>query len=159
MTVLHNRTSRLSLLLGFTSAREQMAEIRLEVEDLRFRRLAATAYADGVRLYPGERISSEELLVRGGRDPLSLLEGYAQALGENMGARKAKEIPTGWCSWYYFYGENGARETLSNAKEAGDLPLEYFLIDDGHQEEIGDWLCYEFPVSPLQGARRMGAPG
>jgi len=155
MTVLHNRTSKLSLLLGFTSAREQMAEIRLEVEGLLFRRLAATAYADGVRLHPGERISSEELLVRGGRDPLSLLEGYAQALGENMGARKAKEIPTGWCSWYYFYGENGARETLANAKGAGDLSLDYCLIDDGHQKEIGDWLVTDGGKFP-QGMKRVG---
>lgn len=154
VTILHNRTSRLSLLLGFISAREQMSEIRLEVEGLRFRRLIATAHADGVRLHPGERISSEELLVGVGRDPTSLLEDYARVLGEEMGARKVNEIPTGWCSWYYFYGQNDAEQTLSNVKGVGDLPLDYFLIDDGHQGEIGDWLLTDEGKFP-QGMKRM----
>ena len=53
---------------------------------------------------------------------------------------------TGWCSWYSLYASIDAptiREHLAAAKtfrDAHEVPLEVFLIDDGFTPEMGDWL-------------------
>ncbi len=134
-------TSNLSLLLGFITTKDQLAEIRLQA-DAGFRRLAAISYADGLTLQSGERLSSELLLIASGDWPLALLERYAEALGERMRARYGEEPLTGWCAWYYFYGENTERDILANLKGIKDerLPLSCILVDDGYQRAIGDWL-------------------
>ncbi|HID86837.1 MAG TPA: alpha-galactosidase [Anaerolineae bacterium] len=104
--------------------------------------LEAICHADGVTLAPGERLISEPLLVAADEDPLALLDRYATHLGERMEARVPPRPPTGWCSWYYFYGENSEADVLANmvgiARER--LPLEVILIDDGYETAIGDWL-------------------
>jgi alpha-galactosidase len=53
---------------------------------------------------------------------------------------------TGWCSWYNLYAaidEAAIREHLAAAaafREARQVPLDVFLIDDGFTPEMGDWL-------------------
>ncbi len=130
------------LLLGFVTAADQLAEIRLDLNREEFSDLVAVCYADGVTIQPDEKLPSEHLLVATGEDPLALLEGWAERLGEAMGARIEGEIPTGWCSWYYFYGENTAADVLDNMAKMDEeaLPLKYILVDDGYQAAIGDWL-------------------
>ncbi len=154
-----------NLLLGFVTAADQLAEIRLMLDKgERFAALAARCFADGVTIAPGQSLLSERLVIAAGDSPLDLLEGYAQALGETMGARRGGPIPTGWCSWYYFYGENTARDVLDNlaaAIETG-LPLEYILVDDGYQTAIGDWLSVDeekFPQGMEALAERIRAAG
>ena len=52
------------------------------------------------------------------------------------------QVPTGWCSWYYYYTNISEKIILDNLNEIRNknLPLEFFQIDDGYQKEIGDWL-------------------
>ncbi len=140
--VLHDRDSRTSLLLGFITAKDQLAEVRLRADAEGFRYLAGICYTDGLTLAPGESLTSERLLLATADDPLKLLELYGTSLGQAMAARQMGEIPTGWCSWYYFYGENTEEDVLANLEEIERqaLPLEVMLIDDGYQREIGDWL-------------------
>jgi alpha-galactosidase len=141
-TILCDRDSRMSLLVGFITAKDQLAEVRLEADTDGFQQLAAICHADGLTLPPGASLSSERLLLAINDDPLALLELYGTSLGQAMDARQVREIPVGWCSWYYFYGENRADDVVANldaAREQG-LPLEVMLIDDGYQREIGDWL-------------------
>lgn len=49
---------------------------------------------------------------------------------------------TGWTSWYNYYteiNEDIILENLDNLSGCG-LPFDFFQIDDGWQEAIGDWL-------------------
>lgn len=142
---LARRRGARGLLLGFVTAADQLAEIRLDADVKTFRSLAAICYADGITLEPQETLRSEHLVIQAGDNPLDLLESYAERLGESMHARPAKAIPTGWCTWYYFFGENGEKEVLENVAEMQRerLPLEYVLIDDGYQSAIGDWLTLQ----------------
>ncbi len=155
----------MAMLIGFIGAREQLSEILLDAgQGL----VIARCHLDGVPLGPGETISSEVLLLRVGDDPLALLEGWAATIGQEMEARVPTLPPTGWCSWYYFYGRNTARDVLDNLQVMvqHDLPLDVVLLDDGYQAAIGDWLLLDgarFPhgMEPLsqavrQAGRRLG---
>jgi len=139
------RSGARGLLLGFVTAADQLAQLRLAANIETFNRLEAVCYADGITLGPGESLRSETLSIAAGDDPLILLEEYADRLGHLMEARSPKEVPTGWCSWYYFFGENGEGEILENLAELDreGLPLDYVLIDDGYQKAIGDWLTLD----------------
>ncbi len=59
-------------------------------------------------------------------------------------------MPTGWCSWYYYYAkvtEKDVTENLGSAAEHfRDRGLQYIQIDDGYQRAAGDWDMNEkFP--------------
>ena len=167
VTVIAPRSSlsRINLLAGFITLADQLAEVRLELdEQLRFARLQAVCYADGVTLQPGECLFSERLTLAAGDDPLALLESHAARVGETMHTRPADNPPTGWCTWYYFYGENTAADVLDNLHliEKERLPLDYVLIDDGYQAAIGDWLhvdAEKFPDGMAALARQIRATG
>lgn len=62
----------------------------------------------------------------------------------------ASEIPkprvepcTGWTSWYNYYTAVTQANVLENLASFSSrkLPINYFQIDDGFQEAVGDWLC------------------
>lgn len=145
------------LLLGFITAHNQLSEIRLDLTDGEFQALRATSYADDHPLAPGESYASERLLIRPDNNPLELLRYYAARLGEAMGARVPERVPTGWCTWYYFYGEDRTHDIEANLKslERYQLPLEYVLIDDGYQSAIGDWLTPNLEKYP-EGMAALG---
>lgn len=130
---------RTALLLGFVTAKDQLAEIRLRADGSE---LTARCHLDGVPLSPGATLRTEVLRVEAGPDPLQLLEAWAEAIGQEMHARRPAHVPTGWCTWYYFYGENTADDVLDNLSAVADhrLPLDVILIDDGYQTAIGDWF-------------------
>jgi alpha-galactosidase len=154
-----------ALLLGFVSAADQLAEVRLRVRDnLRFQSLCAVSFADGVPLAPGEKLSSEALLLKAGNAPLALLDLYAARLGETMEARAAAKVPSGWCTWYYFFGEETADNVLANLArmEKERLPLDVILIDDGYETDIGDWLDVDsakYPQGMQTIAQQIAAAG
>ncbi|MGB9776773.1 MAG: alpha-galactosidase [Anaerolineae bacterium] len=128
-----------ALLLGFVTAKDQLAEIRLRTDGSE---LTARCHLDGVLLPPGASLRTEVLWVTAGSDPLRLLEAWAEAIGQEMHARRPAEVPTGWCTWYTFYGENTADDVLDNLRAIaeGSLPLAVILLDDGYQTAIGDWF-------------------
>lgn len=163
-TVISPKSAKPSLLLGFVTAGDQLSEIRLEVEREGFLGLEAICHADGVALAPGAKLTSEQLLVAAGHDPLALLDRYTTRLGQNMEARIPAQIPIGWCSWYYFYGENSSADVLANVEgiDQERLPLEVILIDDGYEAAIGDWLIPDgekFPEGMGWLAQRIRAAG
>ncbi|HEX7593724.1 MAG TPA: glycoside hydrolase family 36 protein, partial [Anaerolineae bacterium] len=139
-----------SLLLGFITTANQLSEIRLQLDGDTFRRLDATAFADGARVEPGETWVSEKLVLAFDDDPLALLEHYATRLGETMHARVSVAPLTGWCTWYYFFGENTERDVIANLERlrAERLPLDVILIDDGYQTSDGDWTSSDAAKFP-----------
>lgn len=129
------------LLLGFVTGADQLAEIILDADD-HFRGLTATCYADGIPLAPGGSLRSERLRIAIGPDGWGSLEAWAARTGELMGARVPEKTPTGWCTWYYYFGFNTAQDVYANlnAMRRHHLPLELVMIDDGYQAAVGDWL-------------------
>lgn len=142
-------SSVVGLLLGFVTAAHQLSEIRLQLAAEEFLRLEAIAYCDGVRVDPGDTFTSEKLRVAFG-DGLTLLDDYAKSLGENMRARIPAQPLTGWCTWYYFFGENTERDVLANLERlrAERLPLGIIVIDDGYQTSDGDWTSVDAEKFP-----------
>lgn len=132
---------RASLLVGFVTAAQQLAEIRVHM-DADVPELTARCHCDGLRLEPGDSLSSETLVLRSGPDPLALLEAWADDMGNQMEARVPPNFPTGWCTWYTFYGRDTASDVADSlqAIKDFDLPLDVVLIDDGYQTAIGDWF-------------------
>lgn len=127
------------LAAGFVTASDQLGAIRTRVLDTGIY-LAAICFADGIPLAPGATLRSEKLLVAWG-DPLELLEEMAARLGQAGHARIPARASTGWCSWYMYYGTNTDADVRANLEAARreQLPLEWFLLDDGYQNAIGDW--------------------
>lgn len=82
--------------------------------------------------------------------PEDALEKFGAAFAKKAGIKRRLEpVPTGWCSWYYYFTGITEENILQNLRElkTKNLPVEFFQIDDGYQREIGDWLiCNEkFP--------------
>ncbi len=144
VTVVSTSTAqgRAALLVGFVTTERQLAEVRLKEDGSE---LIARCHFDGIRLEPGDSARSELLVIQAGPDPLELLEWWSTETGLQMGGRIPKDPPTGWCSWYTFYGENTAEDVVNNvaAIEGHDLPLDVILIDDGYQTAIGDWFSLD----------------
>lgn len=105
-------------------------------------------------------------------EPMALFEGEAVEQACRRWSRTlAAETPTppriperrltGWCSWYNLYAaidEAAILDHLAGAarfRDAHDVPLDIFLIDDGFTPEMGDWLDVkpQFPrgMAPLIG--------
>lgn len=133
---------RAHLLLGFVSGAEQLAEITFDMVDQRACHIAATCHTDGVALDPGASVRSERLRVATGPDGWNCLSTWAERTGEVMRARVPDKTPTGWCTWYYYFGDNTAQDVYANlnAIRRHHLPLNLVMVDDGYQGAVGDWM-------------------
>jgi alpha-galactosidase len=96
----------------------------------------------GAEIAPGESLELPPLLVTDGRDPLALMKRFADEVASELQARVPDHVPTGWCSWYYFYNRVTEADILENldAMARARHPAEYVQIDDGFQNHTGDWL-------------------
>lgn len=137
-------------LLGFVGSRRAFGVLDLEVDEAGEVDeggevgLTATSSFDGVLLGPGGEVAAEPLLVGLGHDAVGLLERWAEELGRRMEARVPAHPPSGWCSWYYYWGrvtEADVRENLAEVERLEPVVhLDYVMVDDGHQRKVGDWL-------------------
>lgn len=91
---------------------------------------------------PGQSLALPPLYLADGADMYVLAEGYADAVAEELVARVPASVPTGWCSWYYFYNRVTEADIVANLEEMQRTghPAEYVQIDDGYQSATGDWL-------------------
>ncbi|MDP2950603.1 MAG: alpha-galactosidase, partial [Chloroflexota bacterium] len=143
-------TTGSSLLAGFITTADQFSQVWLDVSR---RSLSALSFADGISVGPGQTLASEKLLVDVCGPPLDALARYGQTLGRQMGALGWDHVPTGWCSWYYYWGGISEEAMLENleflSRHRDELPVEYIQLDDGFQADIGDWttLNQKFPHS------------
>ena len=53
-----------------------------------------------------------------------------------------RELPTGWCSWYYYFTKVSEANIVENLAAAAERDVEWrsFQIDGGFETAIGDWL-------------------
>ncbi len=117
-------------------------EIEMDADESRVERLALVFDLEGAVIAPGERLELPPLLLTEGHDARDLIEEYADEVATEMGARVPDHVPTGWCSWYYFYNRVSEADVVANleAMVRESHPAEYVQIDDGFQAHTGDWL-------------------
>ncbi|MGI8926439.1 MAG: glycoside hydrolase family 36 protein [Tepidiformaceae bacterium] len=138
-------------------------EVELDEDEETVTSIAFVFDLRGAILEPGEAVALPPVLLVTGRDPVILMEAYAAEAGRVMGARMPAHVPTGWCSWYYFYGAVSEADVIANLEEMARSahPAEYIQIDDGYQSQTGDWLTAnaKFPSGMGALASRIGAAG
>lgn len=151
VVVLNDRADGYSLLAGFISSADQISRFAVELAASGVSRFAAHSCCDGIEVDPGEKVFSEELVLLDGHDGYALLERFAALWGERMKALSWDHVPTGWCSWYYYFSNITENDMLENirflAARKAEFPVEFIQLDDGYQSASGDWLeCNEkFP--------------
>jgi alpha-galactosidase len=90
------------------------------------------------------------------------LAAVAELLAGRLVVSDLKALPAGWCSWYTYWNTVTADDILANLAviEEADLGIEVVQIDDGYQEDIGDWLDYRPAFGDLDDvARRIRDTG
>ncbi|MGQ9571876.1 MAG: glycoside hydrolase family 36 protein [Dehalococcoidia bacterium] len=160
--VVADPTTGASILAGFITAADQLSQLRL---DAGRRSLLALSFADGITVAPGQSLLSEKLLVDVTGPPLEALSRYGDALASQMGALDWPHMPSGWCSWYYYFAGVSEQAVLDNLEflsaHRDELPLEYVQLDDGYQADIGDWTTIndKFPHGLAWLAERIHQEG
>ncbi|MCC7076553.1 MAG: alpha-galactosidase [Acidimicrobiia bacterium] len=150
---------------GFVTSARQLNGIEVDVRGGVQRSLVATCDMDGIELPPGETIQTEVLRVVAGASGEAVLATLADELGTRMHARVPSRPPAGWCSWYHYYTkvtQAAVEENLESCASLRDrVPLDYVMIDDGHQAHIGDWLDTnaKFPDGMAALAGKISAAG
>lgn len=162
-TLIAKKGDEQATLLGFETGAKQFSQIRFGVQGTRVVHVRAVAYGDGAQLDAGGVFESERLMIGFG-DASALYQEYAERVAKNMGRRGTQSTLQGWCSWYYYFGENTADDVRANmaAAVAQELPLDVILIDDGYQTAIGDWTSIQaekFPDGMAPLAKEIRAAG
>ncbi|GIW13571.1 MAG: hypothetical protein KatS3mg062_1010 [Tepidiforma sp.] len=138
-------------------------EVTLDPAETTLTRIALVVHLDGLELAPGESLVLPPIALREGHDPLALIEQYADHVAERMHARVPDRVPTGWCSWYYFYNRVSEADVLANLEEMARErhPAEVVQVDDGYQSCTGDWLTPNdrFPSGMAALAERIRQAG
>ncbi|HXF68173.1 MAG TPA: glycoside hydrolase family 36 protein [Thermoflexus sp.] len=157
-----------ALIVGQITTADQFVKIELDLR--RTPQLSVYAELDGIPLGPDEEIASEWIWVewRNATDP-DPFGRYAEAVARAMRPRARAPVPSGWCSWYFYYTHVRDRDILDNlhalAARRNQIPIDVIQIDDGFQAAVGDWIRFSarFPkgVAPLaQAIRETGfTPG
>lgn len=136
-----------AFLWGFVTASRLPSRVGfgLEPGGEKWGEITASCDCENRERAPGESIKSELLYIDVAGCALDAMERYAEVLAHLGGARTGPgEVPTGWCSWYYFFADVTQEDVLSNlryiAAHRDKYPLRYVQIDDGYQKHWGDWL-------------------
>lgn len=135
----------------------------LDSGETRLQSLTISWDLEATSLAPGESLTLPAVLLLEGRDPWALMEQYARVVAEEMHARVPGQVPTGWCSWYYFYNRVSEADIRANLADMmrERHPAEFVQIDDGFQAATGDWLTpnEKFPSGMAALAAEIAAAG
>ena len=154
-----------ALVIGSLRTDRFFCDIRLHCRegDETLGRLSLTFPMEGTALAPGERLDLPPILVGDGHDTYRLLEAYGDRAAVEMGARVPATVPSGWCSWYYFYNRVSEADIVANLEtmRATNHPADYVQVDDGYQSHTGDWLVpnEKFPAGMASLAARISEAG
>lgn len=98
--------------------------------------------ADGTPLEP--------LLILGEGSAVQRLDRYADLVSRENGVTLAAWNPVGWCSWYHYFANVTWWDIEINLDLArGRYPFEVFQVDDGYEQDIGDWTDRRRPWPEL----------
>jgi alpha-galactosidase len=86
----------------------------------------------------------EPLAVLRGGAVEDLLDVYGTLVKKENRVRINPWNPVGWCSWYHYFGNLTWDDVVRNVETARKLknafPFEVFQVDDGYEQDIGDWM-------------------
>ncbi len=128
--------------LGFTTFNELFGEITL-CENGWFE---AYANVEENLVYPNSAVKTDKCFICIKRGDVDILTTYGKRIAKENPLKNRCELPTGWCSWYYYGPKISEEKILENTALAKKhrLPIKYIQIDDGWQKCYGDWVENEF---------------
>ena len=134
-----------NMLLGFLSSKIAHPFFVVEGRDL-------VGYLEYFDTSFNKAISLEPLVVLEGEAVESLLERYGSLINTENKIKISPWNPVGWCSWYQYFGKLEWQDILKNldiAKNEKGFPFELFQIDDGYEQDIGDWMTTKQGYPPI----------
>lgn len=112
----------------------------------------ARQYTEFADFKAGTVLKSDVFCITYCEDPISALENYSDLICSHSPIPPTKqfEVPSGYCTWYYFLGDINEsiieNATTEMARHSVSLPVKYIQIDDGWQKCYGEWEAGEkFP--------------
>ncbi len=156
-SVLNNIQSHDALVIGYTTFDNQLSEVSAfgrKEEEKRLAQIVATCKLDAIPLTEKDTILSEEMQVLVSEDALTSLSLYMDIVSNRMEALTWEKVPTGWCTWYFYYTQVDEIEVMENTEFlAKRYPekIEWIQIDDGFQKSVGDWEENQRFSSGLEG--------
>lgn len=140
--ILGKPASDLHLLIGQSAPFDQFLRIRATFPDAGDRAPCLDIEHDfgGQTLAPGQEISLDPVLILADTHVNRLQDRYFGMI--RVPAVEQMPLPTGWCSWYYYYTRISKSEMLANIDAARNhkVTWSHFVLDDGYQPRVGDWL-------------------
>jgi len=149
-----------SMLLGFLTNYQATNFFRTDTPNTEFATIGMQTVSDvkTVILRPKGELQSDELLISLQSSPFDNLQEYGEYLPAfapfvyKPFTPKGKQpvtltdrsgVPTGWCSWYYYYQNISEDSILQNlnvvAESLKESGAKYIQIDDGYQIAAGEW--------------------
>ncbi len=105
-----------------------------------------------------DRCEGEWLVTRGKED--EVFEKYATLLQTKFGKTRFSQPPRVWCSWYSLLKWINEPILAKALHGLGDLPFDVFQIDDGWQDNSGNWEAGKnFPSGMAAFAGKIKATG
>jgi alpha-galactosidase len=123
--------------LGFLASRIAHPFFLVEGPDL-------VAYLEYFDASFDDPVPIEPLAILSGGTDEDLLDAYGSLVKKENRVRINSWNPVGWCSWYHYFGNLTWDDVVRNVEAARRLkesfPFEVFQVDDGYEQDIGDWL-------------------
>lgn len=78
---------------------------------------------------------------------------FAEAFAAASDIQRIRAAPTIWCSWYGYYRSVTEADIDENVATIADrgVPVDVIQLDDGYQQELGDWLTTSSRFKSLPG--------
>jgi alpha-galactosidase len=144
-TILSDSASHDAVLMGFLSQQEQFGAVSLDLNQLNSLKLWAKG--DDTVLPAGQTMQTDWAIVQFIKPCNDPLERYCDWVRLYHEIAETPAVYTGWCSWYYYYqniSEGSIRENLKKIVNLqGEIPLHLVQIDDGYEQQVGDWLKFQ----------------
>ncbi|MGQ9631255.1 MAG: glycoside hydrolase family 36 protein [bacterium] len=143
--LLYDFRSYVSALLGFITGESYNSYVHFEVagEDLNW--LRATSDLSDLPLEQGASASSEKLLVDLGNGYRIALDNYIQAIRRENDISLWKFNPVIWSTWHTCHFNVDEEKILRHvdflSRNRDRYPVDYILIGDGYQKDMGDWVA------------------
>ncbi|MFW5925706.1 MAG: glycoside hydrolase family 36 protein [Myxococcota bacterium] len=126
-------------LVGFEGSSRHDGTLRLRPAD-GSPELWAEAFLGDASLPAGAERPLHPVAISEGGDASTLLEQWADRVGEVEGARRDAPYQVGWCPWYHYFHDATETDIRANLAACRDWPMGTFQVDDAYQRAIGDWL-------------------
>lgn len=141
-SVITDLTDGRSMLVGQEPPFDQFFYIRLNVARRGGGSVFEIVYDFGRQMViPGEELALDGIVFLSGSRP-EVEQSYFHGIMERTGYKPPPRNLRGWCSWYQYHNKIVPDVLYKNidAIRSRRLGFDFFLVDDGWQAAVGDWL-------------------